>query len=165
MKFNDEDFHMNSLDKNLLNKKAIDFNLKDHNKEKFMLSDFRDKKILMSFHPLAWTSVCAEQMKSLEKNYELFKKYNTIAVGINVDSIPSKKAWAKYLKIKNTRLLSDFWPHGEIAKSYNIFREKDGFSERANILIDENQNILFAKIYNISELPDINEIINFIKNI
>ena len=86
-------------------------------------------------------------------------------MGINVDSIPSKNAWAKSLNIKKTSLLSDFWPHGEVARLYNIFREKEGFSERSNILIDENQNIRFIKIYEISKLPDIDEIIDIIKNI
>jgi peroxiredoxin len=156
---------MNNTKHNLLDKKAFDFSLKDHNNKMFKLSDFKGKKILLSFHPLAWTSVCAEQMKSLEKNYEIFKKLNTIAVGINVDSIPSKNAWAKSLNIKNISLLSDFWPHGEVARLYDIFREKEGFSERANILIDENQNIRFIRIYEISQLPDINEIIDIIENI
>jgi peroxiredoxin len=147
----------------LIDKQAFDFVLKDNNKIEFKLSDFKGKKILLSFHPLAWTSICAEQMKSLEKNYDTFEGLNVIAVGVNVDSIPSKNAWAKSLNIKNTRLLSDFWPHGEVAKLYSIFREKDGFSERANIIIDENQKIIFKKIYEISQLPDINEIISFLK--
>jgi len=150
---------------NLLNKKAFDFILNDHNKEEFKLSDFKGKNILLSFHPLAWTGVCAEQMKSLENNYDTFRELNTVAVGINVDSIPSKNAWAKSLNIKNTRLLSDFWPHGEVANLYKIFREKEGFSERANIIVDENQNIKFVKIYDILQLPDINEIIDFLKKI
>jgi len=150
---------------NLLNKKAFDFILNDHNKEEFKLSDFKGKNILLSFHPLAWTGVCAEQMKSLENNYDTFRELNTVAVGINVDSIPSKNAWAKSLNIKNTRLLSDFWPHGEVVNLYKIFREKEGFSERANIIVDENQNIKFVKIYDISQLPDINEIIDFLKKI
>ena len=164
MKYNNEVFSMVKQE-NLLDKKASDFILKDHNKEEFKLSDFKGKNILLSFHPLAWTGVCAEQMKSLENNYDNFNELNTIAVGINVDSIPSKNAWAKSLDIKNTRLLSDFWPHGEVAKLYNIFRENEGFSERANIIIDENQNIKFIKIYDISQLPDINEIIDFIKKL
>lgn len=155
---------MTNQDNNLIGKKAFDFVLFDHNNEIFKPSDFKGKKILLSFHPLAWTGICAKQMKSLEKNYEVFNKLNTIAVGINIDSIPSKNAWAKSLNIKNTRLLSDFWPHGEVAKLYHLFREKEGFSERANIIIDENQIIKFVKIYDISELPDINEIIDFLKN-
>ncbi|MFE3845798.1 redoxin domain-containing protein [Thermoplasmatota archaeon] len=154
---------MTNEEKNLVDNKAFNFVLKDHNKEEFKLSDYKGKKILLSFHPLAWTGICAEQMKSLEKNFEIFKELNTIAFGVNIDSIPSKNAWAKSLNIKNTSLLSDFWPHGEVAKLYHIFREKEGFSERANIIINENQKIIYAKIYEISQLPDINEIISFLK--
>ena len=85
-------------------------------------------------------------MKSLEKNKKQFDKLCTIAVGVSVDTVPSKKAWAQSLGIKNTRLLSDFWPHGKIAQYYGIFRADDGISERANIIIDEDQNIYFVKV-------------------
>jgi peroxiredoxin len=146
-----------------IGRKAPDFTLDSHNEKPFKLSDFKGKKILLSFHPLAWTSVCAQQMQSLEKNKQHFDKINTIAVGISVDSTPSKKAWAQHLDIKNTQLLSDFWPHGAVAQQYGIFREDDGISERANIIIDEEQNISFLKIYPISQLPDIQEIIDFLE--
>jgi peroxiredoxin len=142
---------------------AKDFILNDQNGKEFQLAKFKGKKILLSFHPLAWTAVCAKQMKSLEKNQSIFKKLNTVAVGISVDTVPSKNAWAKSLKIKKTRLLADFWSHGAVAKLYGIFRAKQGFSERANIIIDEKQKIVFVKIYPIPQLPDINEIIKFLK--
>ena len=145
--------------------KAPDFELLDQNKKEFRLSDFNGKRVLLSFHPLAWTPVCAKQMKSLEDNYDEFEKLNTVDVGINVDSVPSKKAWAESLGIKNTRLLSDFWLHGDVAKLFGIFREKEGFSERANILINENQEIALVKIYEISELPDIQEILMFLRKL
>lgn len=142
---------------------AKDFSLEDHNEQEFTLSDFKGKKVLLSFHPLAWTSVCAEQMKSLEKNKLAFDSLNAIAVGLSIDTVPSKKAWAKSLDIKNTRLLSDFWPHGKVAELYGIFRNKDGFSERANIIVDENQKLAFFKIYTLGQLPDIEEIIEALK--
>jgi peroxiredoxin len=143
--------------------KAKNFSLEDQDEQLVTLSDFKGKKILLSFHPLAWTSVCAEQMKSLENSKSAFDSLNTIAVGVSVDTVPSKKAWAKSLGIKNTRLLSDFWPHGKVADLYGIFRSKDGFSERANIIIDENQKIVFFKIYKLGQLPDIQEIIDFLE--
>lgn len=142
---------------------APDFVLKDHNGKEFKLSQFRGKKVLLSFHPLAWTPVCANQMKSLEENYDKFEQVNAVAVGISIDSSFSKHAWAKELGIEKTPLLADFWPHGEVAKKYNIFREQDGFSERANIIVDESGKIMFYKVYEISTLPDIEEILEALK--
>jgi len=144
-------------------KNAPDFGLKDQNNAEFRLSEFKGRKVLLSFHPLAWTDVCAKQMQSLEKHKDEFEELNTTAVGISVDSVPCKKAWAESLGIKDTRLLADFWPHGEVAKKYGIFREKNGFSERASVIVDENSKIIFFKVYEIKTLPDINEIINFLE--
>jgi peroxiredoxin len=46
------------------------FFLKDHRDKEVRLSDFKGKRVLLSFHPLAWTGVCAEQMKALEANQD-----------------------------------------------------------------------------------------------
>lgn len=143
--------------------KIPDFILKDQHNEELRLSNLKDKKVLLSFHPLAWTKICAQQMKSLEENKERLAELNTVAIGLSVDTVPSKHAWAKELGIKNTKLLSDFWSHGDVAKKLGLFREKEGFSERANIIIDENQQAIFVKVYDISKLPDIEEIIGFLK--
>lgn len=145
--------------------KAPDFSLYDHNEKMFKLSDFKGKRLLLSFHPLAWTGICSKQMKSLEENFKTFEELKTVAVGINIDTIPSKKAWANSLNIKNTRLLSDFWPHGKVSQLYNLFRDKDGFSERANIILNEDQIIEFVRIYEIGTLPDIKEIITFLREL
>lgn len=138
--------------------KIQDFTLKDQSQKKVHLYDFAGKKVLLSFHPLAWTSVCSEQMKLLEENHEMFDRLNTVAFGISVDPAPSKKAWARELGITHIKLLSDFWPHGEVARKYGIFREKEGVSERANIVIDENQKIIFFEVYPVRELPDMSKI-------
>jgi peroxiredoxin len=143
--------------------KAPDFTMKDQSGKMVRLSTFKGKKVLLSFRPLAWTTVCHDQMRSLEENHLLFDELNTVALGIGVDSVPTNKAWAQSMDIKNTRLLSDFWPHGEVAKSYGVFREKDGFSERANILVDEDQKVVFVQVYPTSQLPDIEPIIDLLK--
>jgi peroxiredoxin len=143
---------------------APEFNLKDQDGNVIQLSKLRGKKVLLSFHPLAWTSVCADQMKSLELAYEEFQSLNVLPIGISVDPVPSKKAWAESLGLKKLRIISDFWPHGEVAKAFDIFREKDGFSERANILIDEEGKIIWFKVYPIRQLPDLGEILSFLKS-
>jgi peroxiredoxin len=143
--------------------KAPDFKLKDQNGKTVKLSTLKGKKVLLSFKPLAWTSVCQDHMRLLEENHLRFDALNTIALGIGVDSVPSNKAWVLSMDIKNTRLLSDFWPHGEVARLYGIFRDKDGFSERANIIVDEEKKVVFAKVYPTSQPPDFEEILKFIE--
>src|SRR4030042_5813452 len=138
--------------------RAKPFDLKDNRDKEIRLADFKGKKVLLSFHPLAWTSVCAEQMKALEANKEKFDLLNTVALGLSIDTVPSKNAWAKTLGIQQTPLLCDFWPHGKVAKAYGLFREANGFSERANIILDEKHQVIFVKVYPIAQLPDIEEI-------
>jgi peroxiredoxin len=140
-----------------------DFSLKSHTEAVVDTTAMVGKKILLSFHPLAWTEVCAKQMQSLEANFETFKEFNTVPLGFSVDSVPCKKAWAESLGIEKVALLADFWPHGGIAARLGIFIEKFGFSERANIILDEQRNAIFVKVYPIKELPDIQEVLDFLK--
>jgi peroxiredoxin len=145
-----------------LGKMVKDFTLQDQFSMDFVLSKMKGRRVLLSFHPLAWTPVCTLQMQSLEKNKKVFDKLRTIAVGLSVDSVPCKAAWAKSINVKQTRLLADFWPHGNVAKTLGLFREQNGFSQRANIIIDKAGKVCFVKIYPIAELPDISEIIAFL---
>ena len=142
--------------------KAPDFTLKDQDGKSISLSGFKGKRVLLSFRPLAWTPICQDQMRLLEEHYQEFEQLNTIPLGIGVDSAPSNKAWGKTMNIKNLKLLADFWPHGAAAKAYDAFRENDGFAERANIVVDENQKIIWGKVYPTSQLPDIEEVIKFL---
>jgi peroxiredoxin len=153
------------MDVEQIGQPAPDFTLKDQNREGFQLSQCAGKKVLLSFHPLAWTSVCAKQMESLEANKESFDALNTIAVGVSVDSVPCKAAWAKELGIEQTRLLSDFWPHGDVASQLGIFQEAHGISKRANVIVDESGKVAFVKIYEISTVPDIEEILGILKSL
>ncbi len=140
-----------------------DFSLKSHTDTVVDTAQLSGKKILMSFHPLAWTEVCAKQMQSLETNFETFRSLNTVPLGFSVDSVPCKKAWAKSLGIEKVDMLADFWPHGAIAARLGLFIEKFGFSERVNIILDEQRKAIFVKVYPMRELPDINEVLEFLK--
>ena len=139
--------------------------LPDQEKTAIDLSSLKGTNLLLSFHPLAWTSVCQRQMEALEMNVERLSKLNAKAVGISVDPVPSKAAWAESIGIKKTRLLSDFWPHGAVAASLGLFREEDGISERAAILADKSGIVRFVKVYPIAELPDIEELIEALEGL
>jgi peroxiredoxin len=144
---------------------APNFSLKDQQDVTFDLYENEGRRILLSFHPLAWTEFCAAQMQSLEENREALEALNTVAVGISVDSMPCKRAWAKSLGITRTRLLCDFWPHGSAAQRYGLFRDANGFSERANVIVDEERNVAFVKVYPVHTVPDIGEVIGFLRTL
>jgi len=140
-----------------------DFTLKNQTEAVIDTVALTEKNLLLSLHPLAWTSVCASQMQSLETNYETLRVLNTVPLGLSVDSSPCKKAWAESLSIEKIHLLADFWPHGGIAQKLGLFIDKLGFSERANVILDEKRKAIFVKIYPMVELPDINEVLDFLK--
>ncbi|MHC1786917.1 MAG: redoxin domain-containing protein [Christensenellales bacterium] len=142
--------------------KAPNFKLEDNNGNMVSLSDFLGKKVLLSWHPLAWTSVCTDQMRALEANKEKFDALGAVALGMSVDPAASKKAWASVLCIRNTLLLSDFWPHGKVAHDYELFLENMGCSGRFNIVIDEKGKVAWAKEYALGELPDLEEVLKAI---
>ncbi len=144
---------------------APEFVLRDQDGKDVSWSESEGKLVLLSFHPLAWTGLCAKQMQALEQNKDMFESLGTVPLGLSVDTVPSKKAWADHLGIKSLRLLSDFWPHGEVAKAYGIFREKGGTSERASIIVDKNGKIAFVRVYGVSQLPDIAEITELLKKL
>jgi peroxiredoxin len=137
---------------------APDFSIKDNHGEIVRLTDYRGKKVLLSWHPQAWTSVCTDQMRALEANWDRFEKANTVPLGMSVDAIPCKAAWSAVLSIRNVRLPCDFWPHGQVADEYGIFIPKIGMSERANIIVDEQGVVSWVKVYPMKELPDIQEV-------
>ncbi len=140
-------------------KEAPDFTLKDQEGREVHLKDLRGRKVLLSFHPLAFTGVCSLQMKSLEDNLERFKAANTVPLGISVDAVPSKKAWSKELGVSGLQLLSDNWPHGKVAASYGLFLEGPGVAARANVLVDEKGRVAWKRVYEMSQVPDIEEVL------
>lgn len=142
--------------------RAPDFTLKDNRNRDVRLKDLRGRSVLLSWHPLAWTNVCAEQMKELEAAGERLKSLGTAALGLSVDPVPTKNAWAKHLGIEHTPLLSDFWPHGGAASDYGIFLEDKGFSARANLIVDPEGFVAYIKLFAISQLPDLEDVFTFL---
>ena len=140
--------------------KAPDFILEDQFGEKVQLSNLKGKKVFISFHPLAWTSVCADQMRSLERNFDKFKEKGVSEIlGISVDAQPTKSIWAKGLSLESIKILADFEPKGQMAKDYDLYNSDIGTSERANLLVDEEGNIAWIKKYALAELPSIEEVL------
>lgn len=137
---------------------APDFTLKDQDGKEVSLKDLRGKKVLLSFHPLAFTGVCTRQMMALEAGMDELEGLGVVPLGMSVDSQPSKRVWADSLGLKRLRILSDFHPKGGAANAMGLYIEEKGISGRANVLLDEQGKVVWAKVYDIPQLPDLNEV-------
>ncbi len=144
---------------------APDFELRNHTGGAVRLSDFRGKKnVVLAFHPLAFTPVCSVQMQTYEKAHDQFAGLDTVVFGISVDASPAKRAWSESLGGIHFDLLSDFHPHGGVASAYGVMRQ-DGISERALIVVDRRGKVAWAKLYDIPEQPNLDDLLRALTKI
>lgn len=143
---------------------APDFTLTDHNRNKVTLSSFRrSKNVVLVFYPLAFTSVCSLQMPAYSKEKQSLEGLDAQVLGISVDSVPVHKAWADQLGI-DYPLLSDFWPHGQVARRYGVLRS-EGTSERATFVIDKEGIVRDIEVHEIGKVPDRGKLLEFLKTL
>lgn len=142
---------------------APDFTLKTIGGDNITLSSFRGKqRVVLSFVPAAWTPVCSDQWPGYNISKELFKKHDTLLLGITVDNIPTLHAWVKQMGSLWFDVLSDFWPHGQVADTYGVLRS-DGTAERALVFIDKEGKISDLMVTDINVRPPLEEVVAALK--
>jgi peroxiredoxin len=138
---------------------APDFALPNQHRQLVRLSDFRGRKhVVVAFHPLAFTPVCAVQMQTYERERPRIEALDAHVIAISNDAGPSKKAWADSLGGVSYDLLSDFHPHGQVAAAYGVLRD-DGLAERAIFVVDKTGIIRWTKLHAMPDQPDVEELL------
>ena len=93
-------------------------------------------------------------MPEYEALQSRFAGFDAQVVGVSVDSVPSNKSWSESLGGISYPLLSDFWPHGGIARQYGVFMEDRGIAERTVIVVDKQGKIAYIDVHELREQPD-----------
>ena len=93
-------------------------------------------------------------MPAYEASQSRFAAENAQVVGVSTDTVFSDRAWAETIGGISYPLLSDFWPHGDVAKKYGVFRSEQGMSERALFIIDKQGVIRYIDVHELREQPD-----------
>jgi mycoredoxin-dependent peroxiredoxin len=125
---------------------APDFTLKDYNKQDVTLSSFQGgKNVLLVFYPFAFSGICTGELCQARDELADYTDADVQILGVSVDSPFALKAWAEQ-EGYSFPLLSDFWPHGDVAKSYGVFNENAGMALRGTFLIDKQGTIRFAEV-------------------
>mgnify|MGYP001567528441 CR=1 FL=1 len=145
--------------------RAPDFTLPSISGEKVSLNKYFGKKnVVISFVPAAWTPVCSDQWPGYNIVKDIFDQYDAILLGITVDNIPSLYAWTRPMGDLWFPVLSDFWPHGKVAKKYGVLRS-NGVSERAIFVIDKKGIIRYIDVHDINKRPPLEDIVREIEKL
>jgi len=138
--------------------RSPNFTLPSVSGEKVSLSQFQGKKnVVLSFVPAAWTPVCSDQWPGYNIAKDIFNQYDAMLLGITVDNIPTLFAWTNQMGQLWFPVLSDFWPHGAVAKRYGVLRS-NGVSERALFAIDKKGIIRYIDVHDINKRPSLEDL-------
>src|SRR6187551_33747 len=117
---------------------APDFTLKDQDGNEVTLSSFRgDKAVTLVFYPFTFTGVCEGELCALRDDLSEFEAAGVQVLAVSCDTRHAQKVWAEQ-EGYGFPVLSDFWPHGEVAKAYGVFNEALGCANRATFVLDKD---------------------------
>jgi mycoredoxin-dependent peroxiredoxin len=126
-------------------REAPDFTLKDQNGQLVALSALRGRNVLLVFFPLAFTGICQGELDEIKDNLSRYVNDDTVTLAISVGPPPTHKVWATQSGF-TFPVLSDFWPHGAVAKDYGVFNDDTGFANRGTFVVDRTGVIRFAEM-------------------
>ena len=117
---------------------APDFELSDHTGQKVRLSSFRgEKNVVVVFFPKAFTGICTGELCEIRDLGTVFEDEGTVVLGVSCDTTATLAKFAE-LEGYQFQLLSDCWPHGEVAQRYGVFLDAAGIATRATFIIDKD---------------------------
>ena len=123
---------------------APDFTLRDQFGQDVTLSQFRGHKaVALLFYPYAFSGVCTGELAGIRDRLSEFMTFDTEVLAISCDAVYSLRAFADSDGL-NFPLLADFWPHGEVARAYDVFDDSKGVARRSSYVVDPDGLIAWS---------------------
>ena len=136
---------------------APDFELKDQHGTPVRLSGFQGRKnVVLVFYPLAFSGVCSGELCALRDDFPEVTGEDVELLTVSVDSTFVLRTWADRDGFAFS-MLSDFWPHGAVAKLYGVFDADKGVATRGTFIIDKSGVIRWMVMNPIPQARDIAE--------
>lgn len=133
---------------------APEFTLKNQFGEEISLASFRGaKNVVLMFYPFAFTGTCTGELCTIRDQYADYVNDDTVTLSVSCDSPYTLKVFGEQEKLSH-HLLSDFWPHGEVARSYGVFLDDKGFATRGTFVIDKDGIVRWSVVNGPGEARD-----------
>jgi mycoredoxin-dependent peroxiredoxin len=123
---------------------APEFTLRDQFGQDVSLSDYRGTKaVAIFFYPFAFSGVCSGEMSGIRERLADFMTFDTEVLAVSCDPMFSLRSFADADGL-NFPLLSDFWPHGEVARAYDVFDDRSGAARRSSYVVDKEGTLRWS---------------------
>jgi len=116
---------------------APEFKLLNQHREPVSLDDLIGSKSVIVFMPFAFTRTCEGELCQIRDEFSLFREAGARVVVITCNALHANRVWAEQQGFEFD-ILSDWWPHGEVARRYESFNETYGYAERTTYFVDED---------------------------
>jgi peroxiredoxin len=145
-------------------KPAPDFELTSDAGETVKLSDFRGKPVVLYFYPKDDTPGCTAEACSFRDHEADLTKEHAVVLGVSTDPLASHEKFTEKHHL-NFPLLSDFWPHGDVARSYGVFDEASGMAVRGTFVVDPQRRLVWQLVNGPGEQRDIGVLHRAVKDL
>jgi mycoredoxin-dependent peroxiredoxin len=133
---------------------APDFTLKDQYGQDVSLAGFRgDKAVVVVFFPFAFSGICTGELCEIRDDLGAFANDDVQVLAVSCDHMFTQRAYAD-AQGYFFPVLSDFWPHGQVAQDYGVFVQDGGFATRGTFLIDRDGVVRWSLVNGPGEKRD-----------
>ena len=124
------------------------------------ITDYKGRNVVLLFFPLAFSSVCTDELCSIRDNMKIYESLKADVLAISIDSFFSLKAF-KSSQNYNFTLLSDF--NKEVSDQFGVLSQDffgmKGVAKRSAFVINEEQKIIYSEILeDAGNIPDFKKI-------
>jgi peroxiredoxin len=132
---------------------APDFVLNDQDRQPVRLSDFRGKKVVLVFYPRSFTGLCQGELCAIRDQITDFSNDDVQTIAVSTDTYATHKRFADEQGYAFP-LLEDFWPHGEVARTYGVLNEEFGVALRATFVLDREGVVAWKVVNGLGDVRD-----------
>jgi mycoredoxin-dependent peroxiredoxin len=142
----------------LVGQPAPEFTARNQHGELVSTAGLRGAAAVLIFYPWAFSSICRAELAAVRDDHDRFTAAGARVLAVSCDAMFTLRAYADADHI-GFDLLSDHWPHGAIARAYEVFDEQAGCALRGSFVIDADGLVTWAVVNKIGEPRDLAELL------
>lgn len=110
--------------------------------------------MLLVFYPWAFSRICTGELSGLRERHAEVTALGARVLAVSCDAMFTLRAYADAERLPFD-LLTDHWPHGEIARAYGVFDPDPGVALRGSFVIDADGAVRWSVVSEIGAGRDI----------